>query len=184
VDGQGSLNSTAAAMLGLLAQLGPLNANALSRSADVAIGDYWTLTRSQVYRELETLERRGYVIAGPKGPRGSRDFSLTSRGELALDEWLASGPSGEVVRMPVLLAVRFGARMPRERLHEILEEFSLRHEANRAHYDELEREMRAHRGDPYEIATLRFGRLFEAAVATWLDEIRSTLMTEVDPFES
>ena len=167
-------------MLGLLSQLGPLNANALSRSADVAIGDYWTLTRSQVYRELETLEGRGYVIAGPRGPRGSRDFSLTPRGEHALDEWLASGPTGEVVRMPVLLAVRFGARMPRERLHEILEEFSRRHEANRAHYDELEREMRSHQGDPYAIATLRFGRLFESAVATWLDEIRSTLMTGAD----
>ena len=171
-------------MLGLLAQLGPLNANALSRSADVEIGEYWTLTRSQVYRELETLERRGYVVAGPKGSRGSRDFTLTSRGEIALDEWLASGPSGEVVRMPVLLAVRFGARLPRERLHEILEEFSRRHETKRTHYDELEREMRSHDNDPYEIATLRFGQLFESAVATWLEEIRSTLMSEVDSFEA
>jgi len=39
-------------MLGLLSQIGPVNANTLSRNADVAIGDYWTLSRSQVYREL------------------------------------------------------------------------------------------------------------------------------------
>ena len=170
-------------MLGLLSQLGPLNANALSKGADAAIGDYWTLSRSQVYRELETLERRGYVSAGPKGPRASRAFSLTSRGERALDDWLVSGPTGEVVRMPLLLAIRFGARMPRARLREILEEFSARHEANRAHYDELEHEMRSRHVDPYAIATLRFGRLFESAVATWLDELR-TLLPEVDAPDS
>lgn len=162
-------------MLGLLSQTGPVNANVLSRNAAVTIGDYWTLNRSQVYRELEGLERRGYVLAGPTGSRSSRAFRVTRRGAAALDHWLMSGPTGEVVRMPILLSIRFGARLPRERLREILEEFTRRHEAQRSLYSQLEDELRHTHEDPYALATLRFGIAFETAVSTWLDDLRDIL---------
>lgn len=164
-------------MLGLLSQTGPVNANVLSRSAAAVIGDFWTLNRSQVYRELESLERRGLVRAGPTGSRSSREFRLTRRGTNALDHWLMSGPTGEVVRLPILLSIRFGARLPRERLRAILEEFAQRHEDKRALYAQLEDDVRHSHDDPFVIATIRFGRAFEDAVATWLDDLRDLLPT-------
>ncbi len=180
VDSQVPLNSTAAAMLGLLVQLGPLNGNALSRSADVLIGDYWTLTRSQVYRELQTLEKMSYITAGPTGPRSSRDFSITEMGIDALHDWLNSGPAEEVIRIPILLSIRFGARLEPERLRSLLGEFRRRHDAKREFYAELEDDMRSSRRDPFEIATIRFGRLFESAVNQWLDELPALLPSVFD----
>ena len=170
-------------MLGLLSQIGPINGNALSRCADVMIGDYWTLTRSQVYRELQTLEELGFIEAGPAGPRSSREFSITDVGTSALRDWLTASPAEEVVRMPMLLTIRFGASLPPDRLREIVAEFALRHQAKREFYVELENDMRTARNDPYEVATVRFGRLFEAAVETWLSELSDLLPAIFDEAE-
>ena len=167
-------------MLGLLAQIGPINGNARSRCADVLIGDYWTLTRSQVYRELQTLKDLGYIEAGPAGPRSSRDFSITEKGAAELDKWLTAGPADEVIRMPILLTIRFGAGLAPARMREILTAFSIRHRAKREFYGELEADMRSTRNDPYEIATVRFGRLFEAAVDEWLHELHELLPVVYD----
>ena len=158
-------------MLGLLAQIGPLNGNALSQRADTLIGDYWTLTRSQVYRELQALEKMGFISGGPAGPRSSRPFSLTESGEHALQSWLVAVPAADVVRMPILLTMRFGERLPAERLRALLMEFAQRHRAKRDYYDQIEQQMRATDGDAFEIATVLFGRLFEEAVESWLDEL-------------
>lgn len=162
-------------MLGLLAQLGPLNGNALSRNADVLIGDYWTLTRSQVYRELQSLEQMTFVKAGPTGPRSSRDFSITENGTVALHDWLNTGPADEVIRMPILLTIRFGDRLEPAHLRHLLEEYRRRHNAKREFYKKLEDDVRTTPRDPFEIATIRFGELFESAVAQWLDELPTLL---------
>lgn len=162
-------------MLGLLSQIGPINGNSLSRSADVVIGDFWTLTRSQVYRELQTLEQLGYVHAGPVGARSSREFSITTSGVGALRRWLDGGPTSDVIRWPILLTIRFGAQIDPVRLRAILSDFASRHQAKREFYAELDAIMCTTRHDPFEIATVRFGQLFEDAVATWLDELPDLL---------
>jgi DNA-binding PadR family transcriptional regulator len=162
-------------MLGLLSQIGPMNGNALSRCADVLIGEFWTLTRSQVYRELQTLEGIGFIKAGPTGPRSSREFSLTPEGLRALTDWLTAGPADEVIRFPILLTIRFGGSLPGGRLRELLGEFEARHRIKREFYAELESDMRSVRNDPFEIATVRFGRLFESAIASWLEELPELL---------
>jgi DNA-binding PadR family transcriptional regulator len=175
VDSQAPLNSTAAAMLGLLAQFGPMNGNALSRCADSLIGDYWTLTRSQVYRELRVLDDNRFVTAGPPGPRSSRSFSITPHGKEALMDWLQVGPADEVIRMPILLTIRFGALLAPQRLRQILDEYSADHLSRRQSYRELETAMSDATRDPFEMATLRFGRLFEEAVEHWLQELPALL---------
>jgi len=164
-------------MLGLLAQLGPLNGNALSRSADVLIGDYWTLTRSQVYRELQSLEHMTFIEAGPIGPRSSRDFSITEKGTEALHDWLNTGPADEVIRVPILLTIRFGVHLEPDHLRHLLSEFRRRHDAKRKFYVELDDKLRTAPRDPFETATIRFGQLFESAVAQWLDELPTLLPT-------
>ncbi len=158
-------------MLGLLTQIGPVNGNGLSSRADILIGDFWTLTRSQVYRELQGLERLGLVEGGPVGPRSSREFTVTPAGRTALISWLEAGPAEEVIRFPMLLTIRFGEGLAPQRLRELLSEFRIRHRTKYEYYSQLEADMRNAASDPFELATLRFGRLFEAAVATWLEEL-------------
>lgn len=158
-------------MLGLLAQVGPLNGNALSRRARDIIGDFWTLTRSQVYRELRTLEKNNYVHAGPLGPRSSRDISITEAGLAALDEWLNAASLEEVIRVPLLLTIRFGNDLAPERLRNVIDDFAQRHRTKASFYDHAEARLRASRSDRFELATVRFGQLFERAVSEWLSEL-------------
>ena len=168
-------------MLGLISQIGPINGNSLSQSAGILIGEFWTLTRSQVYRELQTLEDHGYIQAGPLGPRSSREFSITRQGVHALHDWLDAGPTSEVIRWPILLTIRFGAFLEPARLRDILHDFALRHQGVRAYYQALEADMRRETNDPFELATVRFGQLFEAAIKTWLDEVPTLLPDVISP---
>src|SRR3982751_2431193 len=62
------VNATAAALLGLL-EGGPATGYALVGAAQEFFGDFWTITRSQVYRELAAMAERGLVTAGDTRPR-------------------------------------------------------------------------------------------------------------------
>ena len=85
------LNATAASLLGFLHE-GPMTGWDLVERAQERIGDFWTVTRSQVYRELAAMasdaliergpERRGIVVptSSPKlGGRHSPTGSDRSR---------------------------------------------------------------------------------------------------------
>src|SRR6185295_15130019 len=54
------LNPTAAALLGLLHD-GPMTGGQLMAAAQRRLGPYWSMTRSQVYRELPALADAGFV---------------------------------------------------------------------------------------------------------------------------
>lgn len=170
-----SLNATAAAMLGLLRQYGSMNANALTNTARETIGDYWTLTRSQVYRELATLASKGFVRFGPAGPRDSRDIVVTDAGEREFLTWLQQGPANELIRMPLMLTVRFGRELDDQRFQAILSDFTRRHREKLQHYELLQSGAIGQPVDKYEIATLRFGILFEQTIQTWLEELHELL---------
>ena len=43
----------------------------LAETAQSSIGDFWTVTRSQVYRELAWMAEAGLVEAGERGAPGS-----------------------------------------------------------------------------------------------------------------
>src|SRR5699024_3556261 len=94
------LNTTAASLLGMLHD-GPLSGWDLVAKAEDEIGAFWSLTRSQVYRELKTLSERGLIEAGRAGARDRRPYSLTGDGRAAFQEWLATEPQREVIRYPL-----------------------------------------------------------------------------------
>ena len=54
VPAEPPLNPTAASLLGFLHQ-GPMTGWDLAQTVEATIGDFWNVTRSQVYRELRTL---------------------------------------------------------------------------------------------------------------------------------
>ena len=175
MDSQRGLNSTAAALLGLLRQHGPMTGGDLVRTAETVIGDYWPLTRSQIYRELTALAGDQLLSAGPPGPRRARRYSLTPAGEAAFLAWLQASPGDAQPRMPLLLTVLFGADLPPGRLAEILEDHERRHRERLAFYRALDADLAASGAGPYARATLGFGIRHEQAVLQWLADLPAEL---------
>src|SRR5882672_54593 len=101
------VNATAAALLGLLHE-GAMTGGQLMSEAERRLGAYWSMTRSQVYRELPALASMGYVKMGKPGARSSQPYAITPAGKRAFTRWLADEPAREAVRSPVALRVAFG----------------------------------------------------------------------------
>src|SRR5688572_7880831 len=104
------LNATAASLLGFLHDR-PLTGWDLVEVARAEIGDFWSLTQSQVYRELAAMATAGLVEAGERGPRDRRPYSITDAGRGAFAEWTAREPGSEIIRFPLLLTVLFGRHL-------------------------------------------------------------------------
>ena len=105
------LNATAASLLGFLHD-GPLTGYELAATAQRVIGDFWTLTQSQVYRELAWMAEAGLVTPGERGTRDRRPYALADPGRAAFAEWVVRTPGAETIRHPLLLAISFGRHIP------------------------------------------------------------------------
>ncbi len=88
----------------------------LAATAETAIGNFWSLTRSHVYRELATMAEPGLVGAQPAGPRDRRPYRLTDAGREAFAAWIDREPGPENIRFPLLLTIEFGRHLEPERL--------------------------------------------------------------------
>src|SRR5690606_16512211 len=86
-----TLNSTAASLLGFLHE-GPMSGWDLVTLAQDRIGDFWTITQSQVYRELATMAASGLVEKGETGARDRTPYRLTDAGRAAFLEWVVRDP--------------------------------------------------------------------------------------------
>ncbi|MFZ2056309.1 MAG: hypothetical protein WAV54_02725 [Acidimicrobiales bacterium] len=186
MDSQGGLNSTQAALLGLLRMHGPITGGEMTggelvRAAKLMIGDYWTITRSQVYRELGVLAAQGLLAAGLPGLREARPFRLTEAGEAAFLAWLDLEPGEDTVRLPILLSVLFGGALPHGRLTEILDGYESRHRERLDRYRALEAELASAKVDLHSRATLSFGVFYEEAVLRWLENLPPALRRPQGP---
>ena len=152
-------------LLGFLLD-GPKSGWDLVATARARIGDFWSLTQSQVYRELGAMAEAGLVQAGDRGSRDRQPYRITDAGRAAFAEWLEREPGAESIRFPLLLALGFGAHVPRERLSNWL-----------AHHRGAPAERLAgYEGagtppDPYAAATLDCGIHYERAALEWFDAI-------------
>jgi DNA-binding PadR family transcriptional regulator len=105
-----TINTTSAALLGLLHD-GPQSGARLC-DAGWRLGGTITLTRSQVYRELATMEASGLIRLKRTGPRKERTYAVAPRGRKAFQAWLSEGAAGVVqMRHPGLLRALFADRM-------------------------------------------------------------------------
>jgi DNA-binding PadR family transcriptional regulator len=166
---QRPLNSTAASLLGFLLER-PMSGWDLVATAQVRIGNFWSLTRSQVYRELAAMADRGLIAAGSVGPRERRPYELTGQGRAAFHAWLRDDPAAEQIRHPLLLKLSFGRHLPPERLAEFVAAHRQTHAERLTGYRERLPELRA-RADGYTVAVLEFGIRYEEAVLEWLDAL-------------
>ena len=169
------LNATAAALLGLLHD-GPLTGWELIGRAQERIGEFWSLTPSQVYRELTGMADRGLITAGPTGPRDRKPYELTAVGRAAFSAWLGAVPGPDQVRIPLLLTIAFAEHLPADRLAELVAGQREVHAERLARYQEFRAALRGVDGVPAaRLATLEFGLRHEEAVLDWFDALPGIL---------
>lgn len=166
------LNATAASLLGLL-HAGPLSGWDLVATAQTVIGDFWTVNRSQVYRELTAMSEAGLVEAGEPGARDRRPFTITAAGREAFATWIAVEPGEETIRFPLLLTIAFGRHLPPDVLAAFVRRHRDTHTRRLASYEQLLASMESAdtEPDPYLLATLTFGITYERAVLSWFDQL-------------
>src|SRR5438132_11740909 len=120
------INPTAAALLGLLHD-GPMTGGQLMSAAQKRLGAYWSMTRSQVYRELPALADAGYVKPGKPGPRSSQPYTITPAGKRAFSRWLSEDPGRDAVRNPLALRVACGKHQSPGQLKTVYEQAAASH---------------------------------------------------------
>jgi DNA-binding PadR family transcriptional regulator len=109
------VNATSAALLGLL-QEGPMTGGQLVAAAGQRLGSFFSVTRSQVYRELPALTDAGLLRLGKQGPRSSQQYVITAAGRRAFKSWLNSAPGSDHLRSPLILRlVHAGQLTPKQR---------------------------------------------------------------------
>jgi DNA-binding PadR family transcriptional regulator len=174
------LNPTAAALLGFLTD-GELSGYDLAKTASEVIGDFWHVTRSQVYRELAALSNAGLVAPVGTGPRAKRPYRVTEAGREAFAAWTRRQPPVEQVRHPLLLAMTFGAWVGPDKLLEFAASHRATHEQRLTRYQSL-------RDTPglgaYLQATIAFGIAYEEAVLAWMAGLPAILADAPPPDHS
>ncbi len=96
------VNATAAALLGLL-HTGPMTGGQLVAAAGERFGTFFSVTRSQVYRELPALAEAGLLKLGKVGARASQQYAITAAGRRSFKAWLADDGGVDPVRSPLVL---------------------------------------------------------------------------------
>jgi DNA-binding PadR family transcriptional regulator len=160
------LNATAAALLGLLHE-GPATGGQLVSAARDRFGSFFSVTRSQVYRELPALADAGLVRLGKQGPRSSQQYLVTAAGKKAFKTWLGSEPGPDHLRSPLILRlVHANALTNRQRA-------ALIESAKKVYSDEQDSARAASKSadDPYAKAVAEFGVARAKAVLKLLDSI-------------
>lgn len=166
-----SPNSTAASLLGFLHE-GPMTGWDLAATAQRVIGNFWSLTPSQVYRELAAMNAAGLVRAGKRGPRDRQPYTLTRAGKAAFQQWLDQQPGPENIRFPLLLTIEFGRHLEPRRLAEFVHRHRAAHARKLAEYEQLHRAaVGSGHPDPYAMATLEFGIAHERATLEWFEQL-------------
>lgn len=163
---ESGVNATAAALLGLLHE-GPMTGGQLMAAAQRRLGAYWSMTRSQVYRELPALAEAGYVRLGKPGARSSQPYAITPAGKRAFTRWLSEPAGRESLRNPVALRVAFGGQQSGAQLQQVYAQAVEYHNAALTEAREMAKEAKK-AGDEFYAASLDFAVGYHKAALAWL----------------
>jgi DNA-binding PadR family transcriptional regulator len=160
------LNATSAALLGLLHD-GPRTGGQLVAVAGERFGSFFSVTRSQVYRELPVLAEAGLLRLGKRGVRASQQYVITAAGKRAFKSWLNSTSGPDNLRSPLILRlVHAGQLTPKQRANLV----SSARAAYLGYLDEARADTKA-ASNPYTKAVADFTVAHRRAVLKLLDAI-------------
>jgi DNA-binding PadR family transcriptional regulator len=174
------LPPTAYVVLGLVS-VRPTAGHELAGYAERSIGNFFPLTRSHVYSELERLCHLG-LLEATEVPQErfptKRVYEITAQGEGALRDWLEASPVGpERQRNLFLVRMFFGDRMSSTRVEAILDEYEAEAQARRDRLGEVVDRLADRPQTAFRRATAMFGVRREQAKLDWVAEVRPLLIT-------
>jgi DNA-binding PadR family transcriptional regulator len=161
------LNATAASILGFL-NLQPMSGGDLAARIEDVIGDFWNVTKSQVYRELKLLADAGLVATLRAGKRDKQPYRVTPAGRRAFVEWIAEEPGPPIMRMPLVLQVFFGDAVDRGTLARSLAKLRAYHASRLEAYRGFERDIDK-KSAPYQALVL--GMRYQRLMVDWIDSV-------------
>jgi DNA-binding PadR family transcriptional regulator len=165
------INATAASLLGFLHD-GPMTGWDLVARAEQTIGPFWSLTKSQVYRELAYMADHGLVTPGVTGRRDAKPYTITDAGRATFAEWAARGPGEGTIRLPLLLFVTLGRHLQPGLLRSVLSEQRAQQAELLKHYLGLRQVLgELEDMDPHVLATLEYGITVARATVRWIDRL-------------
>jgi DNA-binding PadR family transcriptional regulator len=191
MEGMAEINPTAAVVLGLL-ELGPAPATEgygtdkamtgwqLHESARVSVGGFWTLTRSQIYLELERLAAAGLVaVSGETGPRRQQAYAITEAGRAAFADWLGelarSEARADQLRSSLALVVFFGEFLPPDLLRRTLTDHRLLRERRLEQLQAMVDALRPSDSRRLPAAVLHRGVALARLHVDWIDDVLRVL---------
>jgi PadR family transcriptional regulator, regulatory protein AphA len=130
------LMSLSAAILGFLS-LEPMTGYTLRQRFEGSVGSFWTVTQSQIYRELYALERDELVqfrVREQQGRPAQKIYSLTTSGRAFLRSWLEQPVEPLQLRHPMLLKFVFAADLEPELLDSQLARYAKALQVKREEY--------------------------------------------------
>jgi len=171
------LTTTSFAVLGLLSER-PMSGYDVLTATKLSVGQFWSMSRAGIYRELERLERLGYVTGSDVAQQdrpAKRIYELSPAGRDALQQWLdTAGFDDEGPRVAFLVKVFFGRGMRRSTLETLLNELNAK---TRRDLDALVAVHDQLRGTQFlfQRLTARHGVLMKQARLAWIAEVRDAL---------
>ena len=103
-------------ILGLL-NYGDMTGYEIKEVFACSLNYFWTAQTSQIYRELQTIEKKGWAQSTQIEQQGKPDkkvFHITDEGKNELLHWLAFGDSGFSMRTPLLMKIFFMGELKKE----------------------------------------------------------------------
>lgn len=164
------------AALGLLAQH-PGSGYDLLKRFEKSMANVWPATQSQLYGELNKLAHTGLIEVSAIGPRGRKEYRITSAGRTELKRWIANPADDPPERSAGLLRVFLLGELPRDQALDHLAALASHADAEVARLKELEASIPWSDTDEdlYGHAALEYGLRFNAMQAEWARRLTKTI---------
>jgi DNA-binding PadR family transcriptional regulator len=173
------LSPTAYVVLGLVS-IRPVTGYDLTGYAQRSIGNFFPLTRSHIYTELDRLHRLGLLEATQTEQQNAptkRTYEITLSGRAEMQAWLEDTELREErTRSLFLVRVFFGDRTSPERLAALLDEFESAARARRDRLAAVADRLADRPGSVFRRSTAVFGLRREEANLQWVAEMRPALL--------
>ncbi len=173
------LPATAYVVLGLVS-IRPVAGYALMGFAERSIGNFFPLTRSHIYSELDRLRRLGFLAATEVTQDNAPTkwvYEITPEGRDALQRWLDDTEVGEErSRNLFLVRIFFGDRMSPEQLAGLLDDYEAAARARRDRLAAVADRLADRPGSVFRRLTAMFGVHREQAKLDWIAEVRPMLL--------
>ncbi|MCR5830157.1 MAG: PadR family transcriptional regulator [Lachnospiraceae bacterium] len=163
-------------ILGLL-NYGEMSGYEIKSVFEDSLKHFWQAQTSQIYRELQVLEKNGWISATHVAQEGRPDkniLSITDEGRAELMNWLEGETESSVMRNPMLMKVFFRGECSIDENIEFFKSLPERECMVKAESKELEKTTEEYRtgvDDPlkalYWKFTIDFGVMYGNMVREW-----------------